>query len=75
MHLEVSGISYANGANIYQWNCNGGGNQVFNWVGNRLVVLHSGQCVNVFGAETQDGANVVQWPCTDTALNDQLIKN
>ena len=29
----------------------------------RLVSRHSGMCLDVSGASTEDGATIIQWPC------------
>ena len=51
--LDVSGISYADGANVYQWNCTGGFNQQWLQVdtvgGFLLKARHSGKCLDVSG--------------------------
>src|SRR5689334_877776 len=28
-----------------------------------LVAMHSGKCLDVYGASTDDAARVIQWPC------------
>jgi hypothetical protein len=66
--LDVTGQSVANGTQVIQWPCHGGGNQ--KWVlvptgtGHYFAtVQHSGQCLDVSGASTMPGAPVIQWPC------------
>ena len=65
--IDVSAVSTANGANIQQWQCNGGGNQ--QWLaqanGNyiNLVAQHSGKCLDVTDLSTLTGANIQQWEC------------
>lgn len=66
--LDVAGISHADGANVYQWNCTGGANQ--QWVqidtagGFLLKARHSGKCLDVSGISFASGANIYQWNCT-----------
>ena len=72
--LNVSGISYTQGAKMHLWNCHDGDNQVFNWVGSELKVKHSGMCLNVSGVATTDGAQLIQWPCSSTATNDNFTE-
>jgi cytochrome c peroxidase len=66
--LDVAGISWADGANIYQWDYLNGSNQKWKPVPQsdgsyQLVAAHSNKCVNVYGAWTHDGANIIQYPC------------
>jgi serine protease AprX len=66
--LDVAGISTSNGANVQQWNYNGGANQRWRIEpltsgGYQLVAVHSGKCLDVSGGSTVDGANVLQWDC------------
>lgn len=63
----VSG-STADGAQIIQYACNGGGNQ--QWLlqssgggYHQLMSWSSGKCLDVDGASTADGAQIIQWPC------------
>ncbi len=74
--LDVAGVATGNGVNIQQYACHYGPNQVFNWLGNRLVAKHSGKCVNVASGGTQDGANVQQYVCEPRidSKEDQLAK-
>lgn len=65
--LDVSGNSRQSGANIHQWDCNGGDNQLWKLVPNdgwySLVAKHSGKCADVYWASSSNGANVLQWDC------------
>jgi hypothetical protein len=63
----VSG-STADGAEVAQYPCNGGTNQLWGLrdLGNgyvQLVAHHSGKCLDVAGSSTADGARVLQWTC------------
>jgi hypothetical protein len=63
--LDVNAVSTADGANIQQWTCTGGGNQ--HWqpvaVGSyyELKAQHSGKALDVVGNGTGDGVNIDQW--------------
>ena len=62
--LDVSGVSYSDGANVHQWAYGGGANQkwVITNVGNNkyeIVSLHSGKCLDADSGST----NVHQWSC------------
>jgi hypothetical protein len=67
--LDVSGVSTADGANVWQWTCIvGQRNQEWNFVAAgdgyyTLRATHSGKCLDVAGVSTADGANVHQWTC------------
>ena len=65
--LDVSGISHADGANVYQWNCTGAANQQWLQVaangGFMLMARHSGKCLDVAGAGVGGGTNIYQWFC------------
>lgn len=63
----VSG-STAEGAEIIQYACNGGGNQQWLLQGSgdghyQIMSWSSGKCLDVHGASTADGAQIIQWPC------------
>jgi hypothetical protein len=72
--LDVQGASTTNGARVILWPCHTGDNQ--RWYleevpqgsfvdGIYFLVrsVHSGKCLDVRGASTQDGADVIQWDC------------
>lgn len=73
--MAVSSASTQNGAAVVQWgDCQGAGSYGTNqeW---RLVqkdsgyfsveARHSGKCLSVSGASTQNGATLVQWDCVE----------
>jgi hypothetical protein len=75
---DVLGASVDNGAPVVQWDCNGGPNETFQlrpvldpagadtgYV--QIVASHSGKCLDVTGAATNDGAPVQQYDCHDAA--------
>lgn len=65
--LNVDSGSFADGAQVMQWGCQGGNDEL--WTlrpyqdAYQVVVKHSGKCLNVSGASTADGGQVIQWPC------------
>ncbi|MBM7770271.1 hypothetical protein JOD54_000475 [Actinokineospora baliensis] len=67
--LDVDGGSLEDGANVIQWSCHGGTNQLWQLVlveSNDIYQISSaasGKCLDVDGASTDDGANVIQWEC------------
>lgn len=67
MSVEGGG-STANGANIIQWSCNDGGEQLWYWSGSQLKNGKSGKCLSVSGGgSTANGAELVQWTCNGGA--------
>ena len=58
-------LSQDNGANVIQWTCHGGPNQLWRLdrIGDayRIVAKHSGKVLDVAGASPSNGANVQQW--------------
>jgi hypothetical protein len=63
----VSG-STADGAEIIQYTCNGGGNQQWQIQStgggyHQIMSWSSGKCLDVDGSSTADGAQLIQWPC------------
>lgn len=64
MSVEGGG-STSNGANVIQWSCNDGGEQLWYWSGSQLKNRKSGKCLSVSGGgSTANGAELVQWSCT-----------
>jgi hypothetical protein len=65
--LDVNGASKDNGAQIVQWDCHGGANQLWRAVrdgdGYRLVSLNSGRCVGIDSGNPAPGAVGRQWDC------------
>ena len=66
--LDVSGGSRSNGADVIQWNCHGGDNQLWRLVPAaggyfRIIAKHSGKCLDVSGGSRSNGADVIQWNC------------
>jgi hypothetical protein len=64
--VDVAGGSLSDGAQVWQWSCHGGGNQLWQvqqvgFEDYRLVAVHSGRCLTVFHAG--EGARIEQQPC------------
>jgi hypothetical protein len=70
--VDVSGVSYSDGAPLQLWDCLGEGqtNQIWNivpiagqppWFAS--IAKHSGKCMDVAGASPNNGARVQQWGC------------
>jgi hypothetical protein len=69
--LDVYGAGTSPGTNVDIWNCNGGGNQSFNFVsqGNGIYEIQpsyaTGLCLDVYGGgNSAPGTKVDVWSCT-----------
>ncbi|MFG2942925.1 family 43 glycosylhydrolase [Streptomyces sp. NPDC048282] len=68
--LDVAGGNTADGTNVFQWTCNGGGNQKWRVEdqGNdtsRLVNVATGKVLDTADCSTADGADLRQWSWLD----------
>ncbi|NAS27160.1 beta-xylosidase [Herbidospora sp. NEAU-GS84] len=77
--LDNPNSSTANGTVQQQFYCEGGDQQLWNFVpvsgvANTYTVVNrqSGKCLDVNGVSTADGAAVIQWTCTSGAQNQQF---
>jgi hypothetical protein len=66
--LEIQDWSQSNGAVARLWDCTGGANQDFEYVGvggdyYLMKNRHSGKCLEVPGGAWWDGAGLQQWDC------------
>jgi hypothetical protein len=66
--VDVVSASTADGAEIAQYGCSGGGNQrwEFRDLGTgyyQIVAGHSGKCLDVDAASTANNARIIQWTC------------
>jgi hypothetical protein len=64
--LDVSGGNTADGTNVFQWSCNGGGNQKWKVEDlgddtNRLVNVATGKVLDTADCSSADGADLRQW--------------
>ncbi|MCP5417087.1 MAG: RICIN domain-containing protein [Chromatiaceae bacterium] len=77
--LDVSGVSYADGAKVHQWSCHGGDNQKWSLIPHasgayQLKAKHSGKCLD--GSLAKTGGDSMQWSCasaTDSRISEQLF--
>jgi len=66
--LDVAGADTNNGANVQQWDCHTGANQLWTLTdkggGYYLIKAnHSGRCLDVAGWGRSNGTNVIQYDC------------
>ena len=80
--MDVTGVSYDNGAPIQLYDCLGGTqyNQVFYLVQNpsnawevRIVASHSGKCLDVQGVSQSPGAILQQYDCLGWNQRNQVF--
>ncbi|HKT01514.1 MAG TPA: ricin-type beta-trefoil lectin domain protein [Rugosimonospora sp.] len=62
--LDVPGFSTTNGTQLDLWDCNGGGNQSWNWAANNEVTVYASKCLTVGGTGATAGDPVVITDCT-----------
>ncbi|AMW14475.1 hypothetical protein A4E84_36320 [Streptomyces qaidamensis] len=77
---DVVSASTADGAEVGQYTCNDGLNQLWRIrdLGNGYVQLaarHSGKCLDVSGASAADNAAVIQWSCSSRTNQQWKIEN
>ncbi len=70
--VDVTGVSYENGARLQEYECLGAGqtNQQWHVVAisgqppyEALIARHSGKCMDVTGLSTRNGTQLQQWEC------------
>jgi hypothetical protein len=62
--LDVPGFSTTNGTQLDLWDCNGGGNQSWNWADNKEVIVYGNKCLTVGGTGVTAGDPVTISDCT-----------
>jgi hypothetical protein len=65
--LDVPGFSTTNNTQLDLWDCNGGGNQSWNWETNQEVTVYASKCLTVGGTGSTAGDPVIITDCTGTA--------
>jgi hypothetical protein len=75
--VDVPGFSTSNGTALDLWDCNGGGNQSWNWTADKQLTVYGGKCMTIGGDGSSAGSPVVITDCTGAAnqawkLNDDL---
>jgi hypothetical protein len=70
--VDVTGVSYENGAYLQEWDCLGAGQANQLWDPTPIsgqppyeafIAKHDGRCMDVLGQATGNGARVGQWDC------------
>ncbi len=75
--VDVPGFSTTNGTVLDLWDCNGGGNQSWNWTGDKNLTVYSNKCMTIGGDGSSAGSPVTISDCTGAPnqaweLNDDL---
>ncbi|MBO0868038.1 MAG: ricin-type beta-trefoil lectin domain protein [Micromonosporaceae bacterium] len=65
--LDVPGFSTTNGTRLDLWDCNGGGNQSWNWETNKEVTVYASKCLTIGGTGSAPGDPVLITDCTGAA--------
>jgi hypothetical protein len=65
--VDVPGFSTDNGTQLDLWDCNGGGNQSWNWTANKELTVYGSKCMQVGGTGTAAGDPVIISDCTGAA--------
>jgi hypothetical protein len=62
--VDVPGFSTTNGTALDLWDCNGGGNQSWNWTAGKQLTVYSNKCMTIGGDGSSAGSPVIITDCT-----------
>ncbi|TCM35314.1 ricin-type beta-trefoil lectin domain protein [Kribbella sp. VKM Ac-2568] len=62
--VDVPGFSTTNGTALDLWDCNGGGNQSWNWTADKQLTVYSNKCMTIGGDGVSAGSPVIITDCT-----------
>ncbi|CAM5277425.1 Extracellular exo-alpha-L-arabinofuranosidase OS=Streptomyces griseorubiginosus OX=67304 GN=abfB_6 PE=3 SV=1 [Streptomyces griseorubiginosus] len=65
--VDVPGFSTTNNTQLDLWDCNGGGNQTWNWDANKQLTVYGNKCMTLGGTGASAGDPVVISDCTGAA--------
>ncbi len=65
--VDVPGFSTTNGTALDLWDCNGGGNQSWNWTAGKELTVYGNKCMTIGGDGSSAGSAVVITDCTGAA--------
>jgi hypothetical protein len=65
--VDVPGFSTSNGTQLDLWDCNGGGNQSWNWTAGKELTVYGNKCMAVGGTGSTAGDPVIITDCTGAA--------
>lgn len=64
--VDVPGFSTTAGTALDLWDCNGGGNQSWNWTADRQLTVYGDQCLAI-GGDQSPGSSAIIADCTGAA--------
>ncbi len=62
--VDVPGFSTTNGTALDLWDCNGGGNQSWNWTAGEQLTVYGNKCMTIGGDGSSAGSPVIITDCT-----------
>ena len=62
--IDVPGFSTTNGTELDLWDCNGGGNQSWNWTADKQLTVYGSKCMTIGGDGSSAGSPVMITDCT-----------
>ncbi len=62
--VDVPGFSTSNGTALDLWDCNGGGNQSWNWTADKQLTIYGNKCMTIGGDGSSAGSPVIITDCT-----------
>ena len=65
--VDVPGFSTSNGTALDLWDCNGGGNQSWNWTTQKQLTVYGNKCMTIGGDGASAGSPVIITDCTGAA--------
>ncbi|KND42752.1 MULTISPECIES: ricin-type beta-trefoil lectin domain protein [Streptomyces] len=65
--VDVPGFSTKSGTQLDLWDCNSGGNQIWNWNADKQLTVYGNKCMTVGGTGATAGDPVVIADCTGAA--------
>ena len=65
--VDVPGFSTTSGTALDLWDCNGGGNQTWDWTADRQLTVYANKCMTIGGDGASAGSPVVIADCTGAA--------
>src|SRR3954452_24571461 len=65
--VDVPGFSTSNGTALDLWDCNGGGNQSWNWTAEKQLTVYGDKCLTIGGDGASAGSPAIITACTGAA--------
>jgi ricin-type beta-trefoil lectin protein/cellulase (glycosyl hydrolase family 5) len=65
--VDVPGFSTADGTALDLWDCNGGGNQSWNWTAEKQLTVYGDKCLTIGGDGASAGSPAIITACTGAA--------